>query len=131
MKLSKSIFAVVFAATLFCSNVNAADTTILANENPAELTVVSTAPSATVVSLIFKQGEADKSYTVSVTDQSGFVLFSGVLKASEAKQFLLNTEELGDQTITFKVVGKETGAKQSFVVNTKKLVTQQTEIVKL
>jgi hypothetical protein len=84
---------------------------------PVELKYVGQLNDQPLFELAFAN-EEENEYTVVIRDEFGTVLYKDVVKgATFSKKFLLNTEELGNVSLKFEVIGKKTDKTATFEVN--------------
>lgn len=95
-------------------------TPALANtgENPSgvQLKFIGNLKNQPVFQLSFTSA-VENEYIVTVRDQDNNVLYRDVVKGSSTSKFLLNTEELGDASVTFEVSGKKAEKPVVFEIN--------------
>lgn len=132
MKHAKIIIATILFSVFGFTQINASDTTTGAPALPVELKYAGTFKNQPLIQLNFSGTGEDKVFNISITDETGIVLYSADVKSSVlAKQFLLNTEDLGDAVLNFEITGKKTGKKAAYKVSRHTEVSEQMDIVKL
>lgn len=93
----------------------------LATENPVipvELTFVGHVKNQPMFQLSFNGNETQNEITIIITDEYGNSLYRENIKASAfTKKFLLNTDELGDETLHFTIFCKNTKRSVEYAVN--------------
>jgi hypothetical protein len=132
MKQTRIIIAIAAFTMLNMTQLSAADTT----ENPTalqvELKLAGTFNNQPLVTLNFTGATEDKAFSISITDEAGIVLYSDDVKATViTKQFLLNTDDLGDAVLFFEVRGKSSGKIVQYKVSRQRNVSTQMDVVKL
>ena len=132
MKQIKIIIAIAFFSVLAFTQVNAADTT---SENPAlpvELKYAGTFKNQPLIQLNFTGSKDENVFNVNITDEAGVVLYNADVKGEVfSKQFLLNTDDLGDTVLKFEITGKKSGKSVVYRVNRQTQITEQMDVVKL
>ena len=74
----------------------------------------------------------DNVFRIVITDEAGIELYNADVKGDVfSKQFLLNTEDLGDAILHFEITGRKSGRKALYKVSRQRQVTQQMDVVKL
>ena len=132
MKQIKIIIATVLFSVLGFIQVNASDTTLETPALPVELKFAGTFKNQPLVQLNFTGSTEDNAYSISVTDESGIVLYNADVKGGIfSKQFLLNTDDLGDAVLNFEITGRKSGKKAVYKVSRQTNVSEQMDIVKL
>ena len=132
MKQIKIIIATVLFSVLGFIQVNASDTTLETPALPVELKFAGTFKNQPLVQLNFTGSTEDNAYSISVTDESGIVLYNADVKGGVfSKQFLLNTDDLGDAVLNFEITGRKSGKKAVYKVSRQTNVSEQMDIVKL
>ncbi len=132
MKQIKIIFAIVIFSVMGFMQAIAGDTT---SDNPAlpvELKYAGSFKNQPLIQLNFTGTSEDRAFSISITDETGFELYNGDVKGHIfSKQFLLNTDDLGDAVLQFVITGKKTGNKAVYKVSRFHRVTEQMNVVKL
>ena len=130
MKQIKTIIAIsVFSAISFMQ-VTAADTTTLNPTLPVELKYAGTFKNQPLIQLNFTGSKDENVFNILITDESGIVFYNADLKGETfSKQFLLNTDDLGDAVLKFEITGKKSGKTVSYRIN--RQFTEQLDVVKL
>lgn len=130
MKQIKTIIAIAIFSVISLTQVNAADTTTSNPTLPVELKYAGTFKSQPLIQLNFTGSKDENVFNIIITDESGVVFYNADLKGEIfSKQFLLNTDDLGDAVLKFEITGKKSGKTVSYRVN--RQVTQQLDVVKL
>lgn len=130
MKQIKIIITVAIFSTLSLLQVQAADTTENNSNLPVELKYAGTVKNQPLIQLNFTASAEDNVYRIRVTDQAGLELYHAEAKGEIfSKQFLLNTDDLGDAILHFEITGKKSGKKVHYQVS--RHLTQQMDVVKL
>jgi hypothetical protein len=112
--------------------VTAADTTTttLNPTLPVELKYAGTFKNQPLIQLNFSGSKDENVFNIIITDESGVVFYNADVKGETfSKQFLLNTDDLGDAVLKFEITGKKSGKTVSYRVN--RQVTEQMDVVKL
>ncbi|MEP7238769.1 MAG: hypothetical protein ABI685_12915 [Ferruginibacter sp.] len=132
MKQIRIIITIAIFSVFGLSQVNAADTTANNPALPVELKLAGTYKSQPVIQINFAGSTEDKAYNILITDEAGIVLYNADVKGEVfTKQFLLNTDDLGDAVLKFEISGKKSGKTVAYRVNRQTLVSQQMDVVKL
>ena len=132
MKQIKIIIATVLFSVLGFIQVNASDTILETPALPVELKFAGTFKNQPLVQLNFTGSTEDNAYSIAVTDESGIVLYNADVKGGVfSKQFLLNTDDLGDAVLNFEITGRKSGKKVVYKVSRQTNVSEQMDIVKL
>ena len=132
MNHTKMIIAAALFSLLTLSHVNAADTTSATNAVPVELKYTGMHNSQPVLQLNFSGTKEENQFSISIADENGILLYSGNVNGEKfSKQFILNTEELGDAVLNFEISSKKTGKSVVFKVSRQTMVSEQMNVVKL
>lgn len=133
MKQIKIIIAIAIFSVIGFTPVFAADTTLSNPTLPVELKYAGTFKNQPLIQLNFAGSTEDKVFNIVVTDESGVVLYNADVKGDVfSKQFLLNTDDLGDAVLKFEISGRKSGKSVSYRVNRQKQqVVEQMDVVKL
>jgi hypothetical protein len=132
MKHTKAIIVAVLFSLLTLTHVNAADTTVGMNAVPVELKYAGTYKNQPVLMLNFSGTKEENQFSITIADQNGVVLYSTDAKGEKfSKQFILNTDELGDAVLKFEVSSRKTGKSVAFQVSRQTLISEQMNVVKL
>ena len=130
MKQIKTIIAIAIFSVISFTQVNATDTTTLNPTLPVELKYAGTFKNQPLIQLNFSGSKDENVFNIIITDESGVVFYNADLKGETfSKQFLLNTDDLGDAVLKFEITGKKSGKTVSYSVN--RQVTEQLDVVKL
>ena len=85
---------------------------------PVELKYLGNVKDLPLIQLDFAGTKDDNQFSISITDEFGFELYSADVKGEVfSKQFLLNTEDLGDAILKFEITGKKSGKTVTYTVN--------------
>jgi len=85
---------------------------------PVELKYVGTIQNQPLFQLNFAGNAAQNEFLINVTDVYGNSLYKENIKGEVfSKKFLLNTEEIGDETIRFEISCKKSGKSVTYEVN--------------
>ena len=121
MKQIKNIIAIAIFSVIGFTPVIAADTTLSNPTLPVELKYAGTFKNQPLIQLNFAGSTEDKVFNIVITDESGVVLYNADVKGDVfSKQFLLNTEDLGDAVLKFEISGKKSGKTVAYRVNRQK-----------
>ena len=130
MKQIKTIIAIAVFSAISFMQVTAADTTTLNPTLPVELKYAGTFKNQPLIQLNFTGSKDENVFNILITDESGIVFYNANLKGETfSKQFLLNTDDLGDAVLKFEITGKKSGKTVSYRIN--RQVTEQLDVVKL
>jgi len=132
MKQIRIIIAIAIFSVFNFANANAADTTGGNNNLPVELKYAGTFKNQPLIQLNFTGSAQDNAFRIVITDEAGIELYNTDVKGDVfSKQFLLNTDDLGDAVLKFEITGKKSGNKAVYKVSRQHQVTQQMDVVKL
>ena len=133
MKQIKNIIAIAIFSVIGFTPVIAADTTLSNPTLPVELKYAGTFKNQPLIQLNFAGSVEDKVFNILITDESGVVLYNADVKGDVfSKQFLLNTDDLGDTVLKFEISGKKSGKTVAYRINRQKQqITEQMNVVKL
>ncbi len=132
MKQIRIIFAIVIFSVMGLMQAIAGDTTSRNPALPVELKYAGSFKNQPLIQLNFTGTSEDRVFSISITDESGIELYNGDVKGHVfSKQFLLNTDDLGDAVLQFVITGKKTGKKAVYKVSRQQQVTEQMNVVKL
>ncbi len=134
MKQNKNTIVIALFAILSIATANAANTddTITTLPLPVELKFAGTVKNQPLLQLNFSGSPAENEFRILVTDEAGYTLYSSIARGENfSKQFLLNTEDLGDAVLKFEITGLKTGNTVAYKVSRQQEVTQQMNLVKL
>lgn len=132
MKQIKIFIAIAIFSSLSFIQVEGADTTINTSSLPVELKFAGTLKNKPLVQLNFSSTSEDNVYKIVITDEAGIELYNNDVKGTVfSKQFLLNTDDLGDAVLYFEITGRKSGKKALYKVTRQQEVTQQMDVVKL
>jgi len=132
MKQIRTIIAIAIFSVIGFTQVNAADTTADTPSLPVELKYAGTYKNQPLIQLNFSGSKDENVFNIIITDEEGVVLYSADVKGEVfSKQFLLNTEDLGDAVLKFEISGKKSGKTVAYRINRQTLVSKQLDVVKL
>lgn len=132
MKHIKTIAAVAIFSALSLGSVNAAKPIGQTDSVPVELSYIGSIKNQPLFQLNFSGSAAENEFSISVTDENGFVFYEGSVKGEKfSKQFLFDTENLGETTVRFAITGKKSGKNVNYTVNRQRKVLEEMNIVKL
>ena len=130
MKQIKTIIAIAIFSVISFTQVNATDTTTFNSTLPVELKYAGTFKNQPLIQLNFSGSKDENVFNIIITDESGVVFYNADVKGETfSKQFLLNTDDLGDAVLKFEITGKKSGKSVSYQVN--RHFTEQMNVVKL
>ena len=131
MKQIKIITVTILFFALGFIQVNAADTTN-GNTLPVELKIAGTFKNQPLVQINFTGSKEDNVFSITITDDSGIELYKADVKGDIfSKQFLLNTDDLGETVLKFEITGKRSGKKAVYKVTREQQVSEHMNVVKL
>ncbi len=85
---------------------------------PVELKYLGNVKNLPLIQLDFAGTKTENEFSITITDENGIELYSADVKGEVfSKQFLLNTEDLGNAILTFEITGKKSGKTVSYTVN--------------
>lgn len=132
MKQVKIFIPTFLFTVLSFAQVNAADTTGGINSLPVELKYAGSFKDQPLIQLNFSGGKEENAFSISITDQAGVVLYAADVKGEKfSKQFLLNTDDLGDAVLKFEITGKRSGKTVVYQVSRQRKISEQMDVVKL
>ncbi|MEP7254412.1 MAG: hypothetical protein ABI666_01485 [Ferruginibacter sp.] len=132
MKHTKSIIAIVLFTLLSFAQANATDTAEGITAVPVELKVAGTVKNQPLLQLNFSGTKEENQFSILIADENGVVLYSASAKGEKfSKQFILNTDDLGDAVLKFEISSKKTGKTVVFQVSRQTLISEQMNVVKL
>lgn len=132
MKQIKIIIAIAIFSVIGFTQVNAADTTADTQSLPVELKYAGNYKNQPLIQLNFSGSKDENAFNILITDEQGVVLYSADVKGEVfSKQFLLNTEDLGDAVLRFEISGKKSGKTVAYRVNRQTMISEQLDVVKL
>ncbi|OSZ80537.1 hypothetical protein CAP36_04610 [Chitinophagaceae bacterium IBVUCB2] len=98
---------------------------------PAELVFVGNIKNQPLFQLTVAGSAAQNEFTINITDEFGVSLYRENIKGENfSKKFLLNTDEIGDNTLTFEVFCKNTKQSVTYEVNRNSRFVQDLAITK-
>ena len=131
MKHIKTITAIAIFSALSLGNVNAAKPIDHTDSVPVELSYMGSVQNQPLFQLNFSGSEAENEFSISVTDENGFIFYEGTVKGEKfSKQFLFDTENLEETTVRFAITGKKSGKTINYTVNRQRKVLEEMNIVK-
>jgi methionine-rich copper-binding protein CopC len=99
---------------------------------PVELKFVGKVNEKTVFQLNFTGSPQENEFTITITDEEGNRLYREVLKGENfSKRYLLNAEEIGDNTLRFEVSSNKTTKPAVFKVNREARLVEEVVVNKL
>lgn len=132
MKQFRIILTIFIFSSMGFMQAIAGDTTSRNPALPVELKYAGSFKNQPLIRLNFTGSTEDRVFSISITDESGLELYNGDVKGYVfSKQFLLNTDDLGDAVLQFVITGKKTGKKTVYKVSRLHQVTEQMNVVKL
>ncbi len=107
-------FMTLFSATTFATPKGEEP----AQDVPVSLSYAGSIQEQPMFELSFYGNKENDDFTIIISDTWGNRLYRENIKAENfIKKFLLNTEEIGDETLTFEVISNKTGKKVQYEVN--------------
>ena len=132
MKHTKSIIVIALFTLLSFAQAGATDTAGGTTAVPVELKFAGTVKNQPLLQLNFSGTKEENQFSISIADENGVVLYSADAKGEKfSKQFLLNTDDLGDAVLKFEISSKKTGKTVVFQVSRQTLISEQMNVVKL
>lgn len=134
MKRYNILAAFTLVSVMLFTSATAADTAYgnPSTSLPVELKYAGSYNSQPLIQLNFNGNKEENLFSITVTDQSGVVLYSNNVKGENfSKQFLLNTDDLGDAVLTFEITSRKTGKSVAYKVSRQRKTTEQMDVVKL
>ena len=132
MKQIKIIIAIAIFSVIGFMHVHAADTTSGNTALPVELKYAGTFKNQPLIQLNFTGSKDENVFNITITDQAGVVFYNADVKGEVfSKQFLLNSDDLGDAVLRFEITGKKSGKTVAYRVNKQRQITEQLDVVKL
>ena len=99
---------------------------------PVELKFVGKVNEKTVFQLNFTGSPQENEFIITITDEEGNRLYREVLKGENfSKRYLLNAEEIGDNTLRFEVSSNKTTKPTVFKVNRQARLVEEVVVNKL
>ena len=99
---------------------------------PVELRYVGTLQNQPLIQLDFSGGKAENEFSISIADQNGVVLYSDNVRGEKfSKQFLLDTDDLGNAVLSFTITGLKSGKTVTYKVSRKTTAVQEMDVAKL
>ena len=96
---------------------------------PVALTYVGHVQNQPMFQLSFNGNEAQNEITIIITDEYGNSLYRENIKASNfTKKFVLNTDEIGDETLHFTIFCKNTKKSVEYAVNRSSRTVNEVQI---
>lgn len=127
-----SAIALFTATTLFTPAVKATNEKNDTNNLPVELKFVGNVKNQPLFQLNFLGSAKENEFNVNITDQNGILLYSSLEKGEKfSKQFLLDTDDLGDAILKFEITGRKSGNTVSYRVSRRSVVLENMDVVKL
>lgn len=132
MKLNKMITALAFFMLTAFSQVIARNTDDTITTLPVELKLVGTINDNPLLQLSFTGPVYENEFSISIMDETGFLLYSENAKgAIFSKKFLLNTEDLGGAVLRFVITCKKSQKTAVYQVSCQHRMVEQMDVVKL
>ena len=99
---------------------------------PVELKYAGMFKDQPLLQLDFSGSKEENEFSISITDESGYTFYSGIVKGEKfSKQFLLDMDNLGDATIRFEITGRKSGKTVAYEVSRQTNISEQMNLVKL
>jgi len=132
MKHTIMIIAIVLFTVLSFAQANAGNNNDTVKTLPVELKYAGTFKDQPVLQMNFFGSKEDNEFSISITDGSGYTFYSATVKGEKnSKQFLLDTENLGDATLRFEISSRKSGKTVVYQVSRKTNISEQMDLVKL
>lgn len=132
MKQARIIITIVLFSITAFMQVNAADTTSENTTLPVELKFAGTFNNQPLIQVNFAGSKDENVFNILITDEAGIVLYDADVKGEVfSRQFLLNTEDLGDAILKFEIRGKRSGKTVAYRVNRQLNIAEEMDVVKL
>lgn len=132
MKHNKSFIAIALFSLLSFTQVSAAESIEVPATLPVELKYAGNVKNLPLIQLDFSGTREENEFYISITDESGFVLYSDKVKGEKfSKQFLLNTEDLGFAVLNFEIKSARSGKTVVYKVSPQERITPQVSVVRL
>lgn len=132
MKQIKIIIAIAIFSVLGFTQATAGDTASGNSTLPVELKYAGIYKNQPLILLNFTGSTEDNVFSISITDEYGIELYNADVKGNVfTKQFLLNTDDLGDAVLKFEITGKKSGKKAVYQVSRLQQISEQMNVVKL
>ena len=132
MKQIKIIITTAIFSVIGFMQVHAADTTVGNAALPVELKYAGTFKNQPLIQLNFTGSKDDNVFNITITDQAGVVFYNADVSGQIfSKQFLLNSDDLGDAILRFEITSKKSGKTVAYRVNKQRQITEQLDVVKL
>ena len=129
MKHSRPVIVVILLMTISFMQANAAKINDSISPLPVELKYAGLYENQPLLQLNLSGSKEENEFTISITDQTGLVLYSVDARGEKiSKTFLLN-EDLEDAVLSFTITAKRSGTIVSYQVRQKQI--QQMDVVKL
>ena len=112
------ILVIAFLTMFSGAAVAASPNTDPANDVPASLSYVGNLKDQPIFLLSVNGNKEQDEFTITIKDDLGNRLYSEKIKAEIfSKKFLLNTDEIGDETLRFEITSNKTGKTVLYEVN--------------
>lgn len=132
MKRNNIFIAITLLSVMLFTQAAASDTATGPGTLPVELKYAGNYKNQPLIQLNFSGTKEENAFSITITDQSGVVLYAANVRGEHfSKQFLLNTDDLGDAVLNFEITGKRSGKTVTYQVSRQKKVSEQMDVVKL
>ena len=132
MKQIKRIIAIAFFSLLSIAQASAVSNNDSVKNLPVKLKYAGMYKEKPLLQLDFSGSKEENEFTISITDESGYTFYSDNVKGEKfSKQFLLDMDNLGDDTLRFEITGKKSGKTVTYEVSRQTNITEQMNLVKL
>lgn len=102
------------------------------NNASVELKFIGNYKNKPVFELNFAQAGADTEYIVVIRDEYGNSIYRETFNSNvQSKKFLLNTDEIGDDTLRFEITGKKSNTTVVYAVNQNSRFVEEVSITKV
>lgn len=96
---------------------------------PVELKFLGHVKNQPMFQLNFSGDAEENKFTITIRDEEGNTIFSeNIIGEVFSKKFLLNTDELGDETILVEITGRNSGRKNVYKIDRSTRFIQETAI---
>ncbi|HEY0679888.1 MAG TPA: hypothetical protein VGD17_16505 [Chitinophagaceae bacterium] len=117
--------AVILSLVLASSTASIANNDKIKDSSPIEFRFIGKIEQQPVYQLNIHNADGDE-FTVSFTDRSGTVLYSGVTKSEVLTQrFLINAEEVGDEVLTVSIVSRKSGKSYIYTIKRSQSIVEE------
>jgi hypothetical protein len=131
MKQVKTFIAIAIFSLMSFANATAGKTTDSIPALPVELHYMGNIKNQPVFQLNFSGSREENEFNITITDESGYEFYNANVKGEKfTRQFLFDTEDLGDAKVQFSITGKRSGKTVVYKVDRQTRVLEQMNVVK-